>query len=55
MKEKVAEYTATELEKELAFALVNTTPTLFTNEEAPLYPKDDNEETGLGRILSKYE
>ena len=55
MKEKVGEYTATELEKELAFALVNTTPALFTNEEIPLYPKDDNEETGLGRILSKYE
>ena len=54
-KEKISEYTVTELEKELAFALVNNTPALFTNEEVPLYPKDDNEETGLGKILSKYE
>lgn len=54
LKEKVCEYTATELEKELALALVNATPTLFTNDELHLYPKD-KEETGLGRILSKYE
>lgn len=54
-KEKISEYTVTELEKELAFALVNNTPALFTNEGVPLYPKDDNEETGLGKILSKYE
>lgn len=56
MKEKIAEYTATELEKELAFALVIATPTLFTNDnDLPLYPKDNDEETGLGKILSKYE
>ncbi len=56
MKEKIAEYTATELEKELAFALVTATPTLFTNDnDLPLYPKDNDEETGLGKILSKYE
>ena len=55
-KEKAAEYTATDLEKELAFALVKNTPALFTNDADPqLYPKDDNEETGIGRILSKYE
>lgn len=55
-KEKAAEYTATDLEKELAFALVKNTPALFTNDADPqLYPKDDNKETGIGRILSKYE
>ncbi len=53
MREKISEYDATDLEKELAFALVNVTPTLFTNDVQTLYPKEPEEE-GLGRILSKY-
>lgn len=55
-REKVAEFDAVSLEKELAFALVNTTPTLFSNDPSNLIPKDDElEEKGLGAILSKYE
>ena len=53
-KENVSNYTATELEKELAYALVNALPTLFTNEKDSFLPKEE-EETGLGKILSKYE
>ena len=54
MKEKISEYTIEELDKELAYALVKASPSLFAEETSNLIPKE-NEEDGLGKILSKYE
>lgn len=55
-REKVDEYSAVDLEKELAFTLVNTTPTLFSNDSKGFVPKDGDEpKTGLSAVLDKYE
>ena len=55
-REKIDEMTRDELDKELAYTLVQNKPTLFTNEENPSYvPKDDAEPTGIEGILSKYK
>ena len=55
-REKVDEYVAVELEKDLAFTLVNSTPTLFTNDSNDFIPKDDEKVlTGVNAILDKYE
>ena len=55
-REKIDEMTRDELDKELAYTLVQNKPTLFTNEENPGYvPKDDAEPTGIEGILSKYK
>ena len=46
-----------ELEKELAFTLVQTKPTLFSNEDriSGRAPKDDTPEEGIAGILSRYK
>ena len=55
-KEKIDEYSTVDLEKELAFTLVNTTPTLFSNDSEGFVPKDgDERKTGLSAVLDKYE
>lgn len=55
-REKIDEMTRDELDKELAYTLVQNKPTLFTNEKNPSYvPKDDAEPTGIEGILSKYK
>lgn len=56
-KEKIDEMTKEELDKELAYALVQSKPTLFTNKEnEPQYiPKDDPALSGIEGILSKYK
>ena len=55
-REKVDEYSAVDLEKELAFTLVNTTPTLFSNDSEGFIPKDEDEhKSGLSAVLDKYE
>ena len=54
MKEKISEYSAEELDKELAYALVNASPNLFTDNDPGFIPKD-NEPDHISQILNKYE
>lgn len=52
-KEKLDEYTAVELDKELAYALKQNNFSAFQKEESKVIPKD-NPVTGIEAILSKY-
>ena len=52
-KEKIDEYTAIELDKELAFVLVQSKSTIFTNEDSDFVPKDEPTLTGIEAILEK--
>ena len=52
-KEKIDEFTKEELDKELAFVLVQSKSTIFTNEENTLIPKDDPTLTGINAILER--
>lgn len=52
-KEKLDEYTAVELDKELAYALKQNNFSAFQKEESKVIPKD-NPITGIEAILSKY-
>lgn len=56
-KEKINDMTKDELDKELAYTLVQSKPTLFSNqEENPGYtPKDDQVPEGIEGILSRYK
>lgn len=56
-KEKIEDMTKDELDKELAYALVQSQPTLFTkNENDPEFvPKDEPALTGIEGILSRYK
>jgi hypothetical protein len=56
-KEKVDEMTREELDRELAYTLVHSKPTLFTNkEDAPrIIPKEDEAPKGIEGILSRYK
>lgn len=52
--EKIADYTVEQLDKELAYELVKSNPTVFT--KAPsLIPKDDTPKGGIEGILDKYK
>ena len=53
---KIEDMDTDDLEKELAFTLVQTKPTLFSNEEriSGRAPKDDTPEEGIAGILSRY-
>lgn len=51
--ERIAEFTAKELDKELAFELVSNDPTVFSNNNNNLIPKDEPR-TGVEAILEKY-
>lgn len=51
--EKLAEYTAVELDKELAYELKNTNLKVFT--KAPQYVPKDLPKTGIEAILDKYK
>lgn len=53
-KEKVDEYTAIELDKELAYSLKQNNFSAFQKEEFQVIPKD-NPLTGIEAILSKYK
>ena len=55
-REKIEDLTKDELDKELAYSLVQSQPTLFTkNENDPGYvPKDNETLTGIEGILSRY-
>ena len=56
-KEKIDDLSNEELNKELAFALVQASPTLFTHneEESGYAPKDDTPIGGVESILSRYK
>lgn len=54
--EKIGDYTATELDKELAYELKKTNPSVFSKAPQSQYvPKDDASKDDLAEILSKYE
>ena len=54
---KIDEYTAKELDKELAYELVSTNQSVFTNgnQNTGYIPKDEPAVGGLDEILSKYQ
>jgi len=54
-REKIDEYTAVELDKELAYALKQNNFSAFKKEEAPVVIPKDNPPTGIEGILSKYK
>lgn len=56
-REKIGEYTKEDLDKELAFVLVQTKPTIFTNNEDKnnFIPKDEAPLTGIEAILTRYK
>ncbi len=55
-KNDIDKYTKEELDKELAFVLVQTKPTLFTNQDDPGYtPIDEGNLSGIEGILSRYK
>lgn len=55
-KNDIDKYTKEELDKELAFVLVQTKPTLFTNQDDPGYtPIDEGNLGGIEGILSRYK
>ena len=52
-KEKIDEFTKEELDKELAFVLVQTKSTIFTKEDSDFVPKDEPTLTGVTAILER--
>jgi len=52
-REKIDEFTKEELDKELAFVLVQSKSTIFTNDESGFIPKDEPQLTGINAILEK--
>ena len=54
--EKISEYSVSNLEKDLAFELVQANPTIFTtNPQSLRVPKDNTPKEGIERILEKYK
>ena len=52
-RDKIDEFTKEELDKELAFVLVQTKSTIFTNEDGGYVPKDEPKLTGIEAILER--
>jgi hypothetical protein len=52
-RERLDEFTKEELDKELAYALVQTKSTIFTNEDSDFVPKDEPTLTGIEAILER--
>ena len=52
-KEKINEFTKEELDKEMAFVLVQTKSTIFTNNDDGFIPKDESNLTGIEAILER--
>lgn len=52
-REKIDEFTKEELDKELAFVLVQSKSTIFTNDESGFIPKDEHELTGIEAVLER--
>lgn len=54
-KEKINDMTRDELDKELAYTLVQSNPTLFSSNEEPTYTPKDETPQGIEGILSRYK
>ena len=54
-REKIGDFTKEDLDKELAFVLVQTKSTIFTKEDSNLIPKDEHTRTGIEAILEQYK
>lgn len=54
-REKVSEYTLTDLEKELAYELVKNDSTIFSSQSEDQYIPSESTPTGLAALLSKYQ
>lgn len=55
-KERISEFTALDLDKELAYELKKNNVTVFSKDNNPGFiPKDDGNKTGIEAILSKYK
>lgn len=52
-RERIDEFTKEELDKELAFVLVQSKSTIFTHEDSGFIPKDEPTLTGINAILEK--
>ena len=52
-REKIDDFTKEELDKELAFTLVQTKSTIFTNDDSGFIPKDEHILTGVEAILER--
>jgi chromosome segregation ATPase len=52
-RERIDEFTKEELDKELAFVLVQSKSTIFTHEDSGFVPKDEPTLTGINAILEK--
>jgi len=52
-REKINDFTKEDLDKELAFALVQSKSTIFTNEKSGFIPKDEPNLTGIEAILER--
>ena len=52
-REKIDEFTKEDLDKELAFVLVQTKSTIFNHDENGFIPKDESTLTGIEAILEK--
>ena len=52
-RERVDEFTKEELDKELAFILVQSKSTIFTSEDSDFVPKDEQTLTGIEAILER--
>ena len=53
-KAKIGEFTIQNLEKELAFVLVQSTPSVFSNAGFEVIPTTTSRSTGIESILEKY-
>lgn len=53
-REKIADYTASDLDKDLAYELVKSNPTIFTKNPQPQYIPKDGPKSGIEEILAKY-
>ena len=54
-KENIENYTKEELDRELAFVLVQTKSSIFTADEVGFVPKDEPQLTGVEATLEKYK
>ena len=52
-REKIDKYTKDELDKELAYVLVQSKSTIFTTEDSDFVPKDEPQLTGIEAILER--
>lgn len=54
-REKISEYSVSDLDKDLAYELVKSNPTIFTKNPQPQYVPKDEPKGGIEEILAKYK